>query len=243
MLLCLAVVSMACEKGKGNESDFLSGTKWKFVGFADIQTGTVKEIEPNNSNYYWLYFNNDKTLNGMSSINDFFGNYEIDFTDSTIQIINLEGTKINELFDGDLFIESLRIVESFSLLGKELNLYYNGRKNYLQFIEYKVSECVSCDEKKVIKILNEEPAYLRKGCFEHVGRVDTFYFELINYYDGIFSLFPCNEIPKEYRNEGMSVFISGNITNCQELGGCIEPNIKLAPINIFELTIIKDSIK
>jgi hypothetical protein len=73
--------------------------------------------------------------------------------------------------------------------------------------------------------------------------VDTFYLALVNPYDEIFGLFPCNEIPEEYRTEGITVLISGNITSCQEPGGCIEPNIKLAYINLFELQTIKSNAK
>jgi heat shock protein HslJ len=124
---------VACQSNEENReiNEPLQGTKWKLTGFVDTQTGTVKEPEPNSANCYWLYFNIDKTLNGTSSTNEIMGNYEI--ANSTIQIINLGGTEINELFDGKLFMESLRSIESFSISGKELKLYHNNKKNYLQF--------------------------------------------------------------------------------------------------------------
>ena len=111
----------------------------------------------------------------------------------------------------------------------------------------KMSDCVdsesaSCENKMVLKILNDEPAIVRKHCFEHVGRVDTFYFDLVNRYSEFFSdagVFPAGNIPQQYRKEGLSVYISGNVTSCTVLGGCSEPNIKLVSIPIFELKSIK----
>ena len=103
-------------------------------------------------------------------------------------------------------------------------------------------DSTSCENKQILKILNGEPAIVRKQCFEHVGRVDTFYFELVNLYSEFFPngyVFPTSEIPEQYRKEGLSVYISGNVTSCVVLGGCSEPNIRLASIHLFELKSIK----
>ena len=100
------------------------------------------------------------------------------------------------------------------------------------------SDSISCENKKILKILNDEPAIVRKQCFEHVGRVDTFYFELVNRHFEFFSdvgVFPVGVIPQQYRKEGLSVYISGNVTSCYVLGGCSEPNIRVAFIPLFEL--------
>jgi hypothetical protein len=98
-------------------------------------------------------------------------------------------------------------------------------------------DCASCEGKEILKVLTDEPAYIKKRCFEHLGRIDTFYFELVTHYEELRSpdIFPCNIIPEEYRKDGLPVKISGNITNCMVLGGCSEPNIKLETINVFEL--------
>ena len=104
------------------------------------------------------------------------------------------------------------------------------------------SESISCENKMILKILNDEPAIVRKTCFEHVERVDTFFFELVNRHSEFFSLagvFPAGEIPQQYREEGLCVYISGNVTSCTVLGGCSEPNIKLPFIPLFELKSIK----
>ena len=103
-------------------------------------------------------------------------------------------------------------------------------------------DSTSCENKEILKILNDEPVIVRKQCFEHVERVDTFYFELVNRYSEFFPnghVFPTGEIPEQYRNEGLSVYISGNVTSCVVLGGCSEPNIRLAYIHLFELKSIK----
>ena len=104
------------------------------------------------------------------------------------------------------------------------------------------SDSASCENKMILKVLNEEPAIVRKSCFDHVGRVDAFYFELVNQHSEFFSgvgVFPAGEIPQQYRKEGLSVYISGNVTSCNVGGGCSEPNIKLAYIHLFELKSIK----
>jgi hypothetical protein len=45
----------------------------------------------------------------------------------------------------------------------------------------------SCENKIILKVLNDEPAIMRKQCFEHIGRVDAFYFELVNRHSEFFS--------------------------------------------------------
>ena len=104
------------------------------------------------------------------------------------------------------------------------------------------SDSVFCENKEILKILNDEPVIVQKHCFEHVGRVDAFYFELVNQHSEFFSetgVFPVGVIPQEYRKEGLSVYISGNVTSCKVAAGCIEPNIRLAYIHLFELKSIK----
>jgi len=94
-----------------------------------------------------------------------------------------------------------------------------------------------CDDgKKIIKVLKNEPAFVRKHCFEHVGRVDAFYFELVkdhSEFNGT-CVFPLGEVPQQYRDEGMSVKISGNVINCSVTSGCIEPHLRLSFMHLFE---------
>jgi hypothetical protein len=97
------------------------------------------------------------------------------------------------------------------------------------------------EDKIILKVLKDEPVYVRKECFEYVGRVDTFFFELINHHSEFpqVSILPVDEIPEQFREEGLSVYISGNVTNCIVAGGCIEPYFRLASIYLFELESIK----
>ena len=100
-------------------------------------------------------------------------------------------------------------------------------------------QCVVCKDAKVIKVLKDEPAYIRKECFEHLGKIDTFYIEHATYYPELCpALFPCNAIPEEYRIEDLSIKISGDVYNCF-IWVCSEPNIKIAPFNTFKLKSIK----
>jgi hypothetical protein len=98
-----------------------------------------------------------------------------------------------------------------------------------------------CENQKIIKVLEDEPAYIRKSCLDHVGRRDTFWIEIIPKYAELHSrgLFPCNTIPEEYRIEDLPVKINGDVYDCLVTGGCIEPNIDYVAINIFKLNSIK----
>jgi hypothetical protein len=99
----------------------------------------------------------------------------------------------------------------------------------------------NCEEKIILKELKDEPAIIRERCFDHVGKVDAFAFELADKYPELHSLsvVPFGEIPKEYRKEGLSVYISGSVTSCSVINGCSAPNIRLGAINLFELKSIK----
>ena len=100
----------------------------------------------------------------------------------------------------------------------------------------------SCENKEILKILNDEPAIVQKGCFNHVGRVDAFYFKLVNQdfeFFSDFGVFPAGVIPPQYKKEGLFVYISGNVTSCAVLAGCSEPNIRLGFMPLFELKSIK----
>ena len=100
---------------------------------------------------------------------------------------------------------------------------------------------INCKDKRILKVLTDEPAFVEKKCFEHVGRVDTFYLRLVNTHADFFSVavFPLGEIPEQYREDGLSVSISGNVISCGVVGGCIEPYIRLAAVHLFELKSIK----
>jgi hypothetical protein len=131
LLLCLGVTGCK-EKDKKEETANLTGTRWKLVGF--VENGKLIEAEPKDcAECYALTFNIDRTLGTHSSTNGLFGTYSIDNNLSTIEITNLGGTKINELLDGKLYVETLLLIQSFSIVNNELKLYYANNKNYLLF--------------------------------------------------------------------------------------------------------------
>ena len=99
-------------------------------------------------------------------------------------------------------------------------------------------------DKRIIKELKDEPAYIRKTCSLHLKQpTDAVFFEFENepsdffWYPGVISL---REIPEAYRTEGLSVFISGNIISC-EASACEPPppNARIIYPYLFELKSIK----
>ena len=108
------------------------------------------------------------------------------------------------------------------------------------------SDSIPCENKEILKILNDEPVIVRKQCFEHIGNIDAFYFELVNQHVEFisdFGIFPAGVIPQEYRKEGLSVYICGDVTNCAiSTVGCFNTEYyRLRPftLHIFELNSIK----
>ena len=100
-----------------------------------------------------------------------------------------------------------------------------------------------CEDMKIFKVFNDEPAIVKKGSFYQLGTADEFYFELVNQdYDFLFSfpgVVPLGDIPEQYREEGLSVYISGNVTNCVIGGGTYHTRTRFIPIFLFELKSIK----
>jgi len=97
-----------------------------------------------------------------------------------------------------------------------------------------------CEYKSIIEVLKDEPGYIRKGCIN--GGIDAFFFEFANERNsypmyGVY-LFG-NNLPEQFREGGLSVYISGNIISCP-VGSCYSsPNVRLAPTPLFELKSIK----
>jgi hypothetical protein len=128
---------------------------------------------------------------------------------------------------------------------------YNGKQgtDMFELKSIKINEQGECswwDTSNIIAILQDEPAYLRKGCFEES---DLFYIELvnepkINHYVSM-RIYPCNGVPEEFQIDGLSVLVSGNILREGKGNMCTPsmPNAKLLPDNIFELKSMKINIK
>ncbi|MDR1181166.1 MAG: hypothetical protein LBL13_04230 [Bacteroidales bacterium] len=117
------------------ETTNLLGTKWHLRKFVQVSQGITKTPEPESDQCYWIFFDSDTTLFGKTSTNDIVGHYRIDPTTSTICMDEFGGTKISELFDGNLYMKKMLSICSFELMETSLKLYYN-ETDYLLFNAY-----------------------------------------------------------------------------------------------------------
>jgi len=92
-------------------------------------------------------------------------------------------------------------------------------------------------DRTILKILDDEPAIVQKKCFDQVG--EAFFFRLVNRHSEFApsGVLPVGEIPEQFRQEGLSVYISGNVIY-RALGACYSDQ-RLVPTMLFELTSIK----
>jgi len=225
----------------------LESTKWKLVGIVDANTNELKVLEPIDSDgfashffdeFYTLLFESKNTFSGRTTTNGIGGTYEVNYETNSILFLDFGGTKLGELGDGNLWWSIFPKIKSFSLQENELKLYYNDNNNYLFFKAFK-----PYSYGKTIKIFIDEPATIQKKCFDHLGKAEGFYFVLETRYIELVwtGVVPIEDIPEQYRKVGMSVKISGNVTDCTVGNGCSEPHIKLSAINLFELKSIKSN--
>jgi hypothetical protein len=124
------------QEENSEESNFLIGTKWKLAGIGSLDKIALQELEPKDCDKcYTLTFDTDSTFSTFSSTNTLQGIYRANYGTQTIQISDFGGTKINEFGDGVLYVNPFweKSIQSFSLQGNELRLYYNENKNYLLF--------------------------------------------------------------------------------------------------------------
>jgi hypothetical protein len=100
----------------------------------------------------------------------------------------------------------------------------------------------STKDYKIVQVLDNEPVVVRKHILtqeemDYQEIPDSFAFELQPQWyvgTGISEfIIPSIRIPDEYRMEGISATISGNITD--RLAGHSEPNARFRPYNIIEL--------
>jgi len=158
-LLCLIGFATACENKITNANDYvkkdddtlqssesLVGTKWKLVGFFDVETDTLKVskpkegfdsttgltfVEPNTLGFTDTEYQGNTTSNGVGG--NFIANYAL----ATIQFIPFYSTYLTEFYDGELYgrIIALEFINAqpFEFNDSVLKLYYNNQKNYLLF--------------------------------------------------------------------------------------------------------------
>jgi hypothetical protein len=135
MLLC-----WSCQtKNEAEQITSLKGTKWKLAGIADTGTGTLQELEPKDcKECYTLAFDTDHTAT-VHSIN--MVTLKLDLLDLNPSI-NMDDSMWWEFYDkddrnyidGDRFRRGIFSTESYTVISKELKLYYPvGGKKYLLF--------------------------------------------------------------------------------------------------------------
>ena len=112
----------------------LTGTEWRLVEFSDIEKN--KLLEKFFGSCFTLYFIDSMAVNGRGISNKTVGYYYAEvssmaFKFTMFQNATLVGGYNNE---EDLYIETMRKVESFSLNDEELKLFYNNKKDYLLFV-------------------------------------------------------------------------------------------------------------
>lgn len=127
VLLLFIVALSGCEKDKNP----LKSTEWKLYGFGNTADGTLQQAEPTNcDNCYTIMFGEDGKFKGHTSTNAIEGKYRVKGVD--INFFEIGGTKINELLDGQKYVEALPQVNHFEMASEQLKLYY-GDASYLLF--------------------------------------------------------------------------------------------------------------
>jgi len=125
----------------------LANTKWKLIGIMDINTGVLKELEPNSCEHCYMLEFETEAVYFCSSEYDMpsstyiaqavdiglQGCYGINYTLSTIQFIGAERPDAEDIYDGEFYIECIAKIQAFEQKGIQLKLYYNDRKSYLLF--------------------------------------------------------------------------------------------------------------
>lgn len=105
---------------------------WKFKGFGNLTGATFEKALPaTDDNCYKLTIHNDGKISGFSTTNSLSGQLSID--GENITSISLGGTKIYELGNGEKFLMSVKLAESYKISNNQLKLYYNQGTSFLLF--------------------------------------------------------------------------------------------------------------
>ncbi|MDR1809875.1 MAG: META domain-containing protein [Prevotella sp.] len=126
-LFILTTGMVGCDKEEGKEApNPLTGTKWKLVGFANVETGDIIEAEPKDcEECYTITFDSDSTASGISIVNIIMVNLSIPYIGVTTMAYD------EEIGNVALFYEAIQQIEAYSHEKEELKFYYNNKKNYL----------------------------------------------------------------------------------------------------------------
>jgi len=144
-LLCLIGFATACENKITDANDYvkkdddtlqgsesLVGTKWKLLGFFDVDKNELKELE--HEFYYTLEFLTDSNVSGQGYPNIMAGEYIIDYSSASIIFSRFIATTFAMGHpDEELYSTLMLQVRYFSFMDNELKLFHSNKKNYLLF--------------------------------------------------------------------------------------------------------------
>ena len=151
LFLCGIVVLMAfsCEKNNTESENIISlsevpvnesylqlslvGTTWKLIGFGNYTSNTLKKAEPEGDSCYVLRFHLDNKITGWTSTNKIGGSYQLNISSHELKFSYFGGTEINELFDGNNYVDAIHQVHSYAITNKGLVLYYDKQTLFLLF--------------------------------------------------------------------------------------------------------------
>jgi len=226
----------------------LAGTSWKLTGVLDVATGSVTPppaVREPNEKYYTLEFKEDGTFYTISSINSFHGAYVEEFRENEdvhkIQITDFHGTKMygNELnlVGDELWWTSFRTINSFTLLGKELKLFYNDGKNALVFKSIPIDK-----ESNIIVPYTEYPEIeylLSNDMYDWRQRQDFEHILVINSYDELKNHIPSadgNYPDVDFSKSSILFAVGGTATRIYNM----EKNLLKVSENKYNLNIVLD---
>ncbi|MCK5028574.1 MAG: hypothetical protein KAR57_03000 [Bacteroidales bacterium] len=108
-------------------------TKWKLIGFGNYTSNTLKKAEPEGDSCYILHFHLDNKITGWTSTNKIGGSYQLNISSQELIFSYFGGAEINELFDGNDYVDAIHQVHSYEITNKGLALYYDNQTLFLLF--------------------------------------------------------------------------------------------------------------
>jgi hypothetical protein len=127
LLIALLILSdFACS----NELEGIVDETWQLAGYVDVKTGEFTEEETSQ----WSDVNNILRIKKDGS-----GEIHVIMNTLQVNLINKPffrgGSKADDSVNGHLtlFYKAIQTVSSFEVVGDELKLYYNEKKNYLLY--------------------------------------------------------------------------------------------------------------
>jgi len=125
-----------------NTSYTLAGTSWKLVAIVDVANNASRTLDCGEyvcrDDSYTLTFANDSMVSGLTSVNQMFGLYVVDYRTDTLFWHEVIWTMICcNGSDGDIYIHALtgglNKSRFFKLYSQELHIFCNDGKEYLKF--------------------------------------------------------------------------------------------------------------